>query len=286
MCRYDYQVLEEPVMNSDAKSNKNPSRRAFVHDVTVGATGLGAAVSLTQLSNPAPAAAKNEITLEVLDPRGVLSSTEVKGLSNPRVSDLNGKKIALLNENSDLFFNTLEKLLKKAYPTATILRFLSPASPMVPDNTAEVAKACDVWLEGVKTATSSEYDFDVKLEKLGKPGATFSVDSLIRQRKSLAEVNGMPTLRVIPIPARAYLKAKANPELMNAVASEVFESTVKALTEPLTKAEREPVPFSYDYSPKKFAGSSYAEANEKFQQYCSLISWGMVCRSCPQPGKR
>lgn len=256
-------------MNSKKKGNNNPGRRAFVHGVTAGAAGLGAAVALTRLGDPAPAAAKDEITLEVLDPRGVLGSTEVKGLSNPRVADLNGKRIALLNENSDLFFNALEKLLKKAYPTATLHRFLSPASPMVPDNTAEVAKACDVWLEGVKTATSSEYDFDVKLETLGKPGATFSIDSLVRQRKSLAEANGMPTLRIIPIPARAYLKAKANPELMNAVASEVFESAVKALTEPLTKAEQNPVPFSYDYSPKKFTGSSYAEANEKFQQYCS-----------------
>ncbi len=249
--------------------NRNTSRRVFFKNVSAGATGLGATVALTGLGDASPAAGKDGITLEVLDPRGVLVSTEIKGLSNPRVRDLNGKKIALLNENSDLFFNALEKLLKKAYPAATILRFPSPASPMIPDNSAEVAKVCDVWLEGVKTATSSEFDFDVKLEKLGRPGATFSVDSLVRQRKCLAEVNGMPTLRVIPIPAMSYLKAKTNPELMNSVASAVFESTVKALTEPLTKAEQNPVPFSYDYSPKKFTGSSYAEANEKFQQYCS-----------------
>jgi hypothetical protein len=73
-------------------------RRAFVQDVTAGATGLGATITLARLSDPAPAVAHDKVTLEVLDPRGVLASTKVTGLSNPRVSDLNGKKIALLSE--------------------------------------------------------------------------------------------------------------------------------------------------------------------------------------------
>ena len=127
-----------------------------------------------------------EVSLEVLNPRGVLPSTPIMGLTNPRVPDLNGKRIAILSEKeeSNHFFNALEELIKKAYPTATIMRFQSPTNPMVPDNTAEVAEHCDVWLQGVKTSGSSEMDYDIRMEKHGKPGAPFCVDSLLKQRRS------------------------------------------------------------------------------------------------------
>jgi hypothetical protein len=250
-------------------SNKDMRRRFFVRYVSAGVAGL--AIVLAQLGVSIPAAAKDKITLEVLDPRGNLVSTELTGLSNPRVKDLDGQRIALLSEKPDsvLFFNSMEKLLKKAYPTATILRFQSPANPMMPDNTLEVTEACDVWLEGVKTSTSSGIDHDIIMEKLGKPGVTFSVESLVPQRLDLAMINGMPTIRIISLPTMAYFKAKASQEKMDIVAAEAFDDTIRALTEPLTKAEKYPDPFHYDYSPKKFTGSSYAEANEKFQEYCS-----------------
>ena len=259
------------------KSDKRINRRTFLQGVTAGAAATGAGVSLAQFLYPAVVEAKETTTLEVLDPRGELTSPKAVGLSTPRVTDLNGKRIALLNENSDLFFDAMEKLLKEAFPTATILRFPSPASPMVPDITAEVAKSCDVWLEGVKTATSGDIDYDVKLEKMGKPGAAISVESLVPQRRSKARINGMPTIRIVSLPGIAYFSAKADREKMYSVASEAFDDIVKALTEPLTKAERNPEPFHHDYSPKKFTGSSYAEANEKFQHYCheNFISDGL-----------
>lgn len=256
-------------MNSTRNSNRDISRRILSKYVKVAVAGL--TIALSQLGTPTPAEAKDKITLEVLDPRGKLISTEVTGLSNPRIKDLNGKRIALLSEKPDsiLFFNSMEKLLKKAYPTATILRFRSPANPSYPDNTIEVTEACDVWLEGVKTSTSSGVDHDIMMEKLGKPGVTFSVESLIPQRKDLAMINGMPTIRIISLPTIAYFRAKASQELMDKVASDAFDETIRALTEPLTETEKTPEPFHYDYSPKKFTGSSYSEANEKFQQYCS-----------------
>ncbi len=255
-------------MNPRKKSSKLEGRRPFIG---IPATGIICLAFLFNLAcDRKTETSQKEVMIEVLDPRGRLVSPEVAGLSNPRINDLNGKKIALMADKPDaiLFFNSMEKLFKKAYPTATILRFPSPASPIQADNTAEVAAACDVWLEGVKTATSVETDYDIRLEKLGKPGAAFSVNSLIPQRRSLAEINGMPTIRIISLPDKAYLKAKANQELMDRVASEVFDDTVKALTAPLTKSEKEPVPFYHDYSTKKFTGSSFSEAIEKYQQYC------------------
>lgn len=260
------------MMNPKKISNNDTTIRTFFRKVAAGAAGLVAVVALAvQLCAPIPAAGKEAVMLEVLDPRGELISPEVTGLSNPRVSDLNGKKIALLSEKPDsfLFFNAMEKLLRKAYPDATILRFTSPANPTVPDNTAEVAAACDLWLEGVKTSTSRGIDHDVILEKLGKPGIAFCVDVLMPQRLSLAEIDGMPTIRVVPLPATAYFSAKASQELMDVVAFEAFDEAIRALTGPLTEAEKTPPPFHYDYSPKKFTGSSYSEVYEKYQQYCS-----------------
>jgi hypothetical protein len=126
-----------------------------------------------------PKSEYTEVMLEVLNPRGVLHMVPITGLSNPRPKNLAGKRIALLSEKTESihFFDALAELLTKKYPTATILRFDSPANPMRPDNTEEVARQCDVWLQGVKTSGSSEVDYDIKMEKLGKPGAPFCIDS-------------------------------------------------------------------------------------------------------------
>ncbi len=212
----------------------------------------------------------SKVTLEILTPKGVLVSPEVEGLKVPRVADLNGKTIGLLSEKPDsqLFFNTMERLLKKAYPTATILRFPSPANPEVPDNTLEVCAKCDCWLQGVKTSTSSRNDYDVRREKCGKPGVSFSVDTLMHQKRVVAEVNGLPTIRVVSVPSLPYFKAKADQALMDKVAEALFDETVAALTSPLTEAEMNPPQFVYDYSPIRFEGESDEDVYEQFQQYC------------------
>ena len=210
-----------------------------------------------------------KVSLEVLNPRGVIPPARVYGLSVPRVKDLNGKKIALLSEKPEArkFFDAIEKLLLHKYPKAKILRFPYASNPAIPDNTVEVAAQCDVWLQGVKTSGSSVVDYEIKMEKLGKPGATFTIDSLLSQRKRLAEVNGMPTIRIITIPSYDFLAAEGYPEKMVPVAEKVFVATVKALTSPLTEAEKLPKPKKIDYRPITFTDDTYAEANEKFQQY-------------------
>jgi hypothetical protein len=211
----------------------------------------------------------SRVSLEVMNPRGIVDPVPVSGLSTPRLKDLNGKRIALLSEKQEAvyFFDAFERLLRQKYPAATILRFRSAANPTLPDNTREIAEQCDVWLQGVKTSGSAQTDSEVKLEKLGKPGVTFTVDSLLAQRKRLALVNGLPTLRIITIPADLYLGAEGYPEKMGLVAASVFEAAIKALTSPLTQAEKQPQPEIYDNKPLKFSGGSYTAAFEKFQQH-------------------
>ncbi|MDR1726942.1 MAG: hypothetical protein LBT74_03275 [Acidobacteriota bacterium] len=250
-------------MHDKSDEKDGATRRSFLKGAATAAVGASA------LAVPAGCASGRAETLEVLNPRAVLHSVPVSGLTAPRPADLAGKRIALLSEKPDasVFFDAMEKLLKERYPTATVVRMPSAAGPMTPDNSAEVAERCDVWLQGVKTSGSDSKDTEAKLEKLGKPGATFAVDGLVAQRKRLAEANGMPALRILSIPAVKFFASEKAPEKMTEIASSVFDATVKALTDPLTDAEKNPQPFVYDYGPITFTGKNSAEANEKFQQY-------------------
>ena len=211
-----------------------------------------------------------KVTINVLNPKGVIKNPEVVGLKAPRVSDLNGKRIALLAEKPDsiLFMNAMERLLKAAYPDCTIIRLPSYANPVVGDNTAEVFSCCDVWLQGVKTSTSSVFDGDVAMEKLGKPGACYSVDVLLEQKHYVSRINGCTTVRTISVPSLDYFLAKADQELMDKVAEALFEETIHALTDPLTEEEMNPPQTVYDYADMSFSADTYEHALEKFQQYC------------------
>jgi hypothetical protein len=262
------------VLNMGDKLSKNNdvSRRSFLKSAATAAVGVSA-MTLTpscRTDMEEKSSAQSDEVLEVLNPRGVLHSIPMTGLKTPRPVDLAGKKIALLSEKPDaaVFFDAMGKLLKERYPTATILRFPSAASPMVSDNSAEVAAQCDVWLQGVKTSGSDNNDTEAKLEKLGKPGVTFTVDGLLAQRKRLAEDNGMPTLRILTIPAVKYFASENSPEKLMEIAQSVFEITIRGLTGPLTEEEKNPKPFTYDYGPVTFTGKSCTGTNEKFQQYC------------------
>ena len=90
------------------------------------------------------------ITLEVLNPRGDIPPIEVTGIV-ARVRDLEGKKIGLVDNGkagADYFLDATEELLKKKFPSATILRFrktegtINPAPKMY----SAVAEKCDVFI--------------------------------------------------------------------------------------------------------------------------------------------
>jgi len=219
-----------------------------------------------------------EHTLEILEPKGVLSDPGRVGLSNPRLEDLNEKTIALMSIHvddlhqfgSELFFDLLEVMMKARYPTIKCVRFKSFGSPNARINADEIATACDAWVEGVKDAiTQGRRDVGVFMERAGKPGVSICSDVLVRSKQALADLNGMPKTRLVAVPATDYCSAKRDKELMKAVVAAAFDDIVKPLTEPLTDEERYVSDISYDYSPKKFTGTDYSEAYEKFMQYCA-----------------
>ena len=109
------------------------------------------------------------VSLKVMNPRAERRLVKRVGLSNPRMDDLNGKKIALLcvKGDSSVFFDCVQELLSARYPKAEFLRFQSLVNPLNPDNSEEIAAQCDCWMEGVKTSGDGNRDSGVRLEGLG-----------------------------------------------------------------------------------------------------------------------
>ena len=65
-----------------------------------------------------------QVELEVLNPQGVIDPPKTIKLS-PRLDTLNGKMVMLYTNGKSTtgeFFDEVERLLKKSYPTVTIVR--------------------------------------------------------------------------------------------------------------------------------------------------------------------
>jgi hypothetical protein len=223
--------------------------------------------------------AADQVTLEILEPKGVLSNLKREGLSNPRLTDLNGKTIALMSIHvdalrqlgSELFFEILAEQLKERYPTIKFIFTQSFGSPNAVINADEICAQCDAWVEGVKEAiTQGRRDVGVFMERAGKPGVSICSEVLLSAKRALADLNGMPAARLVTVPATDYCVAKREPELMKGVVAAVIDDIIKALTAPLTEEEMRSYEIEYDYSNKIFTGANYFEANEKFQEYCAV----------------
>jgi hypothetical protein len=95
-------------------------------------------------------AGKSSETLKVLNPRGERDPVPARGIS-PRVAKLAGKKIGLYwngKQDGDYFWDTIEKLLQKKFPTATVLRYNGPGD-LGETIAAKMAKEVDTFIYGV-----------------------------------------------------------------------------------------------------------------------------------------
>jgi hypothetical protein len=89
-------------------------------------------------------------TLKVLHPRGEREAVPARGIS-PRIAKLDGKRIGLYwngKPDGDYFWETIEELLKKRVPTATVLRYNGPGD-LGEVLAAKMAKEVDTFLYGV-----------------------------------------------------------------------------------------------------------------------------------------
>jgi hypothetical protein len=90
------------------------------------------------------------VMLEVLNPRAEIPPVQVSGLT-PRLKDLNGKKIGLIDNGkvgAGYFLDAVEEALKRKLPGVTILRFKKPGRTTAPSPKfyPEVAKRVDAFV--------------------------------------------------------------------------------------------------------------------------------------------
>ena len=94
---------------------------------------LAAALLIGGLCAAGSAAA--QVTLEVMDPRGEIPPPPTIGI-NPRVPDLAGKKIVLVDNGkfgADNFLDVIAQILKQKYPSATIVMYPKPSAQTITD---------------------------------------------------------------------------------------------------------------------------------------------------------
>jgi len=207
-------------------------------------------------------------TLTVLEPRGKLKDPKRIGLFAPRLDTIDGKKIAIMDHDSMLFFELFEEQLKAKYPSVEFVHYRSLGAPNSPDISAEIAANCDAWIDGVKACeTGSKKDPGALLEKHGRPGVSIVSDAIIRAKRQLSDINGMPTVRNIYVDSIEYLSIKMDREKLKELVIAFTPRIIDALISPLTDEEKNVSDLIPDYSPKTFTGEDYAEVYEKFQQY-------------------
>ena len=92
-----------------------------------------------------------EVTIDVLNPKGVIEKIEYLGLA-PRLDSLEGKKIAFMHNNkigSKNLYAVLEELLLQKYPTAKIVYGYETAPinpPKDPEMYKKAAQECDAFV--------------------------------------------------------------------------------------------------------------------------------------------
>jgi hypothetical protein len=89
-------------------------------------------------------------SLKVLNPRGEREAAPARGIS-PRFPKIEGKRIGLYwngKPDGDYFWDTIEELLKKKFPTATVLRYNGPGD-LGEALATKIAKEVDTFLYGV-----------------------------------------------------------------------------------------------------------------------------------------
>jgi hypothetical protein len=125
--------------NSDGvRTNRNPKRRKQpVKNILLSGKALLLLAGLVL----GGCTAQQSVTLEVLNPKGVIEPPTTLGLA-PRVRGLEGKKIALIHNNkpgATNLYDALEELLKEKYPGVTITRQYQ-TGPVQPPKDPEMYK--------------------------------------------------------------------------------------------------------------------------------------------------
>lgn len=108
-------------------------------------------ISVTTLGEIGTSVDDPEVTIDVLNPKGLIEKLEYLGLS-PRLNDLADKKIAFMHNNkagSKNLYTVLEELFLKTYPAMKIVHGYETGPinpPRDPEMYRKAAAECDAFI--------------------------------------------------------------------------------------------------------------------------------------------
>lgn len=210
---------------------------------------------------------KEKFVLEVLNPRNAIRIEGFQGLTTPRLTTLEGKRIAIVSEKPDgcLYLNQLQKLLREKHPTSTFDLIIG--NIFSPESFISRLEKYDAFIYGIRNTAAFNTEPAVIYEKAGIPGVHVCTgDNLYGQTRRSALAFGLPSLRIVKLPSERW-PGENETELLVKLAEESIDEIEKALTAPLTDEEKKPKPIEFDTGNICFEGEDYSEAFEKFQTH-------------------
>ncbi len=208
----------------------------------------------------------DKFVLNVRNPRNAMKIEGWQGLTAPRVTTLDGIRIAIISEKPDgcLYLEQLKKVLEKRHPTSTvdiIIGFI-----FKPEIHIEKLKTYDTFIYGVRNTAAYNTEPAIVYEKAGVPGVHLCVgDNLYGQTLRNRIAFGLPGLRMIKLPTERW-PGEDETESFVKLAEDTVEEIEAVLLAPLTEEEIHPKPVEFDTADMTFEGADYEEAAEKFQE--------------------
>lgn len=221
---------------------------------------------------------KERVSLVCFNPQGAIEIPAASGLINPRVENLEDKKIGIIwdgKKGGDNFCIAVEELLKERYPTATTMRLVWGNA----EAAAKAKKEVDTFIYGVADNGMGGWLQClqvVALERLGKPGVFVVGDNAIHTARMSAENQGLPALRIVTVPSIDYYPNRLTVESIRPAAQASIDPIINALTRPLTPEEKNPAPKKQRETARtvKITAESYDSAIELFNQLYLDNHWG------------
>ena len=219
-----------------------------------------------------------KISLICLNPRAeIVVPEKILGLTVPRVADLRGKRIGLVwceKRGGENYFDAVQELLRKRFPTATIIRMNWAAGIET-----KLLDEVDTFIYGVGDSGIGAWESTARtiaIERLGKPGVVIFGSHLVPNARASANAQGMPAVRMVTVPSLEYYPNRVSLERIRPVAEKTIDAIIDALTQPLTPQEINPGAKPREKLPRlvKITAESYEHAFEKFNQIYMDNHWG------------
>ena len=112
------------------------------------------------------------------------------------------------------------------------------------------------------------------MEKLGVPTVYLTTSQFNEDAHYSAEDNGVPSMRIVAIPADEYYRERITEARAEPVAAKHFDEMIAAMTKPITEAEKQPPKKVEKTRMLKVTGANMEDATENFNDMFLQNRWG------------